>query len=108
MKMPYLKSWDNIPLVVTFTDGLGENGEPNVAGTYEGKCNYSEKSSTIRTPDGQLVRLNAVLTVGSDIAPELSTLQGSVSIAGKDWKIYSGSRGRNPDGTVHHTKLELI
>jgi hypothetical protein len=108
MRLPYLKSWDNTPVVISITEGIGENGEPNVVATYTGNCCYNEKSKTVRTADGQLIQLNAVLTVGCDIASDVPVLAGEVEVAGKTWKIHSGSRGRNPDGTVHHTKLELM
>lgn len=108
MRLPYLKIWDNMPVVVTITEGIAETGEPNVLGTYTGMCNYNEKTKTIRTSDGQFVNLNAVLTIGANIFPNSPTIEGSVEIVGKIWKIYSSSRGRNPDGSVQHTRLELM
>jgi hypothetical protein len=108
MRLPYVKSWDNTPFVAYLTNGITENGEPNVVGTYTGACNYNERLHTIRTSDGQLIQLKAVLVAGCDIAPNLDVIEGYVEIAGTTWNIYSSSRGRNPDGTVHHTKLELM
>ncbi len=108
MRLPYLKSWDNTPFKVSMTEGIDDNGAPNVVGTYEGMCNYNEKTKTVRAADGQLIQLAAVLTVGCDIAPTLKNIEGEVEVAGKKWKIHTSSRGRNPDNTVHHTRLELM
>jgi hypothetical protein len=111
MKFPYLKNWDNNPFYVEITDGIDDNGAPKVVTTYTGLCNFSEKSKTIRDKDGQWVQLNASLMIGKDIAPEVPVLVGHVYLPdsnGRQWKIWKGSRVRNPDGTVNHTVLELM
>lgn len=108
MTMPYLSIWDVTPVVVTFTNGLSDEGEPLVVGTYDGKCCFSDKSKTVRTKDGQWVQISGALTVKGDIAPTIDTLEGFVVIKNNKWKIQSSSRGRNPDGSIHHTRLELL
>lgn len=108
MKLPYLKLFDNTPILVTLTDGIDENGAPNIATTFEGLCSFDEKAKTIRNSDGQLIRLEGRVSIGKDIAPELKIIEGSAVINGREYKIYKSSRPRNPDGSVHHTLLELI
>jgi hypothetical protein len=108
MKLPYLVMWDNIPVSVSITEGLSEGGAPQEVANYTGKCNFREKTKTVRRPDGTLVQISGSLTVGCDIAPEVPAISGSVTVQGKTWMIASASRPRNPDGTVNHTKLELI
>lgn len=108
MKLQYPKWMDKVPFVATFASGINENGDPKVSSTYKGLCCFSEKSSIRRDADGRLIQLSASFTTGCDIAPSLKVIEGSVLINGVTYKIYKSSRGRNPDGTVHHTRLELI
>jgi hypothetical protein len=63
MKLPYLKCWDNTPIKVFITDGMGEDGSPTVVTVYEGKCNFNERAHTFRTADGQLIQLKASITI---------------------------------------------
>ncbi len=109
MRVPYIAQiWNTTPVTVHLTDGLDETGAPVEVAAYTGRCNFSETSKTIRQADGTLVRLTASLTIGGDIAPGISVLTGSVDIGGRTWQIASAARPRNPDGTVHHTALDLI
>jgi uncharacterized protein YaiE (UPF0345 family) len=110
MRLPYLRIWDNTPIEVSLYDGLTEEGAPNIVKTFTGWGNVKEKTKTIRGNDGQLITLNGVITIGCDIAPELEVITGHVKIYGgsKEWKVYNGSRVKNPDGSINHTKLELI
>ena len=44
-----------------------------------------------------------------DIAPNIKKISGGqVVINQVEYEIYQASRPRNPDGTVHHTTLELM
>ena len=108
MKLQYPKWMDKTPFTATFATGINENGDPKTAGFFKGLCCFSEKTSVRRDADGRLIQLSASLTTGRDIAPNLKVIEGSVLINGATYKIHKSSRGRNPDGTVHHTRLELI
>ena len=108
MKLPYFKSWDNTPVAVNITDGIDENGAPKVVSIYSGKCNIKEVVKTVRSADGEYIRLSAVITMSGDIAPLVPALNGNVTIGGCTWEIYSSARPRNPDGTINHTRLELL
>lgn len=109
MKFPYLDQWDNASCMVYVTDTKpSENGDFPVLYYYNGKCNLSEKSRTIRNADGEYVRLACTLHIKGDIAPNLATFSGKAVVNGKTMLIESVDRPRNPDGTVHHTRLGLI
>ena len=109
MKFPYLSQWDNSECKVLITDTKpSENGDFPVLFTYEGGCNRSEKSRIVRSTNGAYVRLACTLHIKGDIAPGLDTFSGTVIINDRTMKIESVDRPRNPDGTVHHTRLGLI
>ena len=109
MKFPYLSQWDNADCVVLIHDTKpSENGDFPTKRTYTGKCNLSEKSRTVRSANGEYVRLSCVLHIQGDIAPDMSTFSGKAVVNGRTMLIETVDRPRNPDGTVHHTRLGLI
>ena len=109
MKFPYFSQWNNAVCKVSITDTKpSENGDFPVIKTYEGACNLSEKSRTVRSADGEYVRLSCVLHIQGDIAPDLASFSGKATVNGKEMLIETVDRPRNPDGSVHHTRLGLI
>ena len=109
MKLPYLDQWNNADCKVLITDTKpSENGDFPVLSTYKGRCNLSEKARTVRSPDGQYVRLSSVVHIKGDIAPDMPEFSGSVEVNGLTRKIETSDRPRNPDGSVHHTRLGLV
>ena len=109
MKFPWLNQWDNTHCEVLITDTKpSENGDFPIKYTYSGKCNLSEKSRTVRSIDGEYVRLACVIHIQGDIAPDLPTFSGKAVVNGRTMLIETVDRPRNPDGTVHHTRLGLI
>lgn len=100
----------NTAVRVYQTCGIEENGGEKRKLIFDGKCNYSEKARQIMTAEKQLVQLNAQalfdgdICFGEDISGEIVVHAGSVIRR----RIYRFSRGRNPDGTVNFTCLELI
>ena len=89
--------------------GITEEGAPNLSITCEGKCIFSEKVKIVITPDGQEIILIGKVVVKGDLAPNLATISsGEITIENKKMKIYSCSRPRNPDGSIHHTTLEVM
>jgi hypothetical protein len=109
MKLPYLDAWNNADCRVLVTDDRpSEEGDFPELLVYEGKCNLSEKSQTIRTTDGSYVKLSCVLHIKGDIAPNLPAFSGKVRVNGREMLIETVDRPRNPDGSVHHTRLGLI
>lgn len=108
MILPYPKFMDTTAFTVNLYDGIDTNGAPLQVATYSGKCCFSESTRMKRDADGKLIDLNAQLIVGEDIAPGIKIIDGDVFINDTKYKIYQGKRLRNPDGSIHHVKLELI
>ena len=94
---------------VIIEDGITEDGEPNRILDFEGKCIFVDKAKQIMDAEKHIIRLEGQLIIDGDIAPSLPTLAtGSATVNGRVYKIYRCSRPHNPDGTVHHTEIEVI
>jgi hypothetical protein len=90
-------------------EGVSEDGSPLFHSTAKGVCVFSEHAKRVQTGDGKTITLNGRIAVEGDLAPGLPTITGGeVVIGSKTMQIHAGHRPRNPDGTVHHTTLELI
>lgn len=108
MRLPYLKSWDKTPITVTMTGEMDDNGAPETLAEYEGLCNFTSKTTTVRSPDGELVKLGGILTIKGDIAPSVPYIKGYATIHDQERVIYNSEKVLNPDGSVNHTRLELL
>ena len=108
-KLPFPKELLTIDYDLTLNqEGISEDGEPMSALTISGKCIFSEKSKRIVDSEGKQVELLGKVIIEGDIAPSLpSVSDGAISINGRTYEIHTGSRPRNPDGSVHHTLLEV-
>lgn len=107
--MIYFAGWDVTPCKITLSVGIGEDGGPEVVGEWEGLVNFSEKAKRIQDKDGQWIQLAGVIHVEGDILPNIQYETGTAEVAGyPKRKIIGYARPRNPDGTVNHTRLELI
>lgn len=97
------------PIIIQFENGIQKDGSPKKDILYTGKCNYSEKSKQVLNAQRQMIQLQATALLNGDIAPG-KDISGEVVINNGEItrRIYSASRGRNPDGTVNFTQLELI
>ena len=107
--------------VKLYQEGLSEEGEPLTSLNLENqRCRFVEKTKIIITADGQKVELVGKVILLGDIAPNIKKISGGevsniiTMINGKEvvngskYKVYQASRPRNPDGSVHHTTLELM
>ena len=98
-------------IVITLTSGVNIDGSDKTVILYDGMCNYSEKSRQILNAERQMVQLQAQALIDGDICPG-QDITGDVVVynAGSEIKrrIYTASRGRNPDGTVNFTQLDLM
>lgn len=107
--------------VKLYQEGLSEEGEPLTSLDIKNeKCRFVEKSKTIITADGKKVELVGKVILLGDIAPDIKKISGGevsnviTVIDGKEvineskYEIYQASRPRNPDGSIHHTTLELM
>jgi hypothetical protein len=99
---------DITPVVVSITNGIADDGSPNIVAEYSGKCFFDGSAKRIRNSDGSFTNLVGKAFFGRDIAPSVSFLEGHIEILSKRFKIYKGSKLFNPDGTVHHVELELV
>ena len=89
-------------------EGISEDGEPISAFTGKGKCIFSEKAKRVIDTEGKQVTLLGKVIVKGDIAPELpSVSDGVITINGVNYEIHTGSRPRNPDGTIYSTNFEV-
>lgn len=108
-KLPYFESWDVTPCSITLSAGLDDDGAPEVTGQWEGLVNFSEKAKRVQDQDGQWIRLAGVIHVKGDILPGIQFQEGTARVEGyPERKIIGYYRPRNPDGSVNHTRLELI
>lgn len=96
--------------VVIYQEGLSEDGEPLTSlDLKEQKCRFVEKTKIIISSDGRKVELVGKVILLGDIAPTIKKISGGqVVVNDTEYEIYQASRPRNPDGTIHHTALELI
>lgn len=109
-KLPFPNHLLNTRCVIKLnTEGLNEQGEPETAFEWQGKVIFSEKAHTVTSSDNRLVRLEGRVIVKGDLSPGIKLISdGEVSVNEKTYKIYRSERAQNPDGSVHHTVLELM
>ena len=89
-------------------EGLTEEGEPKKVLEKKGLCIFSEKAKRIIDSEGKQVKLLGKVIIKGDVAPSLKNLSdGVITINGCSYEIHTGSRPRNPNGTIHHTSLEI-
>lgn len=103
-----------IPDSILKTDAtIAISSAPSVYGvetptTTTVKCRLVERSTRRVDGEGKLVYLKGWIYVSGDVAAGLAVVEGgSVTISGRSWTIDSVERPRNPDGTVHHSKIYL-
>lgn len=96
------------PVTVRLTGGIGEDGAPMERPPIETLCSFSEKQKQVLDAQRRLVTLEGTLLLPGDLAADMAELTGTVEIDGHRWDIYRASRGRNPDGSVNFTQLELM
>jgi hypothetical protein len=95
--------------VTVWAEGIGEDGSPVVALDADLVCNYQSRARTVRTKDGTAVEVSGTCLFDGDICPGVAELAGGeVSVFGERRAVALGSKARNPDGTVNHTRLELV
>lgn len=96
--------------VKLYQEGLSEEGEPlTCLKLISQKCRFVEKTKVIINHDGKKVELVGKVILQGDIAPEIKKISGGEVIINKSkYEIYQASKPRNPDGSVHHTTLELM
>lgn len=95
--------------IVLNQEGFSEDGEQLACLELDLKCCFSEKRKQIMNAEKQIIYLEGSAVLLGDIAPALpNACTGTFTVAGVTYSIYSIKRPRNPDGSVHHTSLELM
>lgn len=88
--------------------GISEDGEPIKSFETKGKCIFSEKAKRIISSEGKQITLLGKVIIKGDVAPSLKNISdGVITINGCSYEIHTGSRPRNPNGTIHHTSFEI-
>lgn len=110
MQWPQLvKPWAcQVPITITLTDGIGEDGAPKTAATVETLCSCNGKGGWSVDERRQMVRYTCAALIPGDIAPQLAHLTGWAELQGKRLSIHAADRALNPDGSVNYTRLELM
>lgn len=94
--------------VVIDSEELNENGTPKTLVDWKGKCNYQDKARKVWAADKVLVDVTGTCLIPGDIAPDLATIpSGKVIIFDTERELVTGTKARNPDGTVNYTQLEI-
>ncbi|MBP5261267.1 MAG: hypothetical protein J6Z43_03965 [Clostridiales bacterium] len=110
-KLRYPEFADVTSCSIVFTGGPSQFGDDSVLSTCEGKVNWSEKAQKVQDKDGNWIKLSGVIHVGKDLLDGIAddVTGGRVTIAGLiNREINAINRPRNPDGTVNHTRIEVI
>lgn len=93
---------------ININETISEDGEPLYEHLYEGNCIVIDKVKTVMDPEKRIMRLEGTIILDGDIMPDVIIATGEVLFNGISKKIYRCYKPRNPDGSVHHTELELI
>ena len=105
--MPFTQS---TPVEATVdADGIDEDGEPVVGARWSGMCNWQDSTIEKYARDRAETEVKASLYIDGDAFPDLAVIAGgTVDALGAEMTIARGTKGRNPDGTVNFTRLELV
>lgn len=91
------------------SEGLTSLGEPERVLELDLTCNFQDKAKTILTAEKKLVQITGTAVFPGDIAPSMPSLGGgTVTVFGEERRIEQGMKVRNPDGTVNHSRLEVV
>ena len=94
--------------IIFNSEGISEDGEPINEVEITGKCIFSEHSKRVIDSTGKEIILTGKCILKGDIAPSLKNVSdGEITINNRKYEIFSGSRPKNPNGSVYSTNLEL-
>lgn len=95
--------------VMIYSDEISDQGEPIKVFDEHLFCNFQDGAKTILNDQKKIVEISGAAYFDGDICPDLPIISGGeVDVFGVKRRILRGVKGRNPDGTVNYTKLELI
>ena len=91
-----------------YSDKLGEYGESIVIGEFNGLCNYQETARRVFSETGVISKVIGTCEFNYDILPNVETIySGEVQIFGSTRNISNCTKGRDNNGNVIFTRLEL-
>lgn len=108
MKYPRLVRSARTPCEVVLLSEPDEYGEEQTVFSDNLMCNMQSTQKIAYTADKHEIQLSAVCLFDGDFAPDVEMLgNGTVKVAGITHSIVTGSRCRNPDGSVNYIRLEV-
>jgi len=108
-KLEYPDWADVVPATIVLDGEPTEDGSDPTGTTWTGNVNLSEGGKRVQDADGRWISLACVIHVKGDIFPGVDFKGGRVTVgAYSDRTIINYKRPRNPDGTVNHTRIEVI
>lgn len=97
-----------VRVVITETEP-NEFNEKAILLDDEFLCNYQDVASVRYTTEKQSPGVTGTIYIDGDILPTVAEIScGYVDIFGERRTIAKGSKGRNLDGSVNYTKIEVI
>ncbi len=95
--------------VTIYSEGLNENGGPEVDFEDDLRCNYQDSAKTVIDKEQKYVQLSGTALFRGDIAPGVAVISGgTVTVFGEERNILQGMKARNPDGSVNYTRLDIV
>lgn len=109
MKYPRLiQDFGMIPChLVIYGEDTGEYGEPIVILEKDAKCKFVYTESKTFETKKYSVQIKGKCYFDGDIAPEIYITDGYIEIEGRKRRIMDCIRGRNPDGSVNYTRIDV-
>jgi hypothetical protein len=72
-------------------------------------CNWQDSGNIRYTTEKSSPEITGTAYIDGDILPDQAVINsGHVVVFGETYKICRGTKGRNLDGSVNYTKLEVI
>lgn len=94
--------------VIIELEGFDRDGAPIEGASWSGPVNWQDRARRVYNRDNVEIEVTASLYADGDICPQVSSITGgTVEAFGDERAIVQGTKGRNPDGTVNYTRLEL-
>lgn len=106
MRFPYPKWLDVTPVVINITDGLTEDGVPDIISTTPKNARVDESVGSYYDAKGFKKKAAMTIYFEGNIEGE-KPLTGSVTVYSVSYEIKTGNRHHNPDGSVCFTELIL-
>ena len=95
--------------VIIDSEGLNENGGPEVVFEDDLRCNYQDSAKTVIDKEQKYVQLSGTALFRGDIAPGVAVISGgTVTVFGETRNILQGMKARNPDNSVNYTRLDIV